>query len=577
MVSATVRKARAEWKKLNPWQQFGKALFVGATQFPVTVYTGVESLVTQKDFQKTLEEKLITTEAKAWEKVKKGKLAEFAVEDVLLSPAMTDVVYPGLVIGAAPGIAARVAPAAAKIARGAPTAIRLARAAPAAAKIARAGKIAAPYAAKYGKPAAKFAAGTGIGLAAPGVAKAAIAHPKSPFLHPTIRKAYRDPLYEQAKIYAAQQIAEKQSGDPFYMQFAHALPGGQIISTGDIGKKMKEYYHYMGITNQNRIRTAQKAMEVERNIGGVWEAAGAVGLSAGAETLGQAAVSRQLAKIAGKELTKKQAAKLVTRAAAKGIIPAGFYEGATVEAMQQLYREGKITAFELNMLGPVPIPGGVIGTGALGAGFAGLLGTGIARFSITRPKAGKVLQTLGYAIDPYEYPGDIFARVPQAALGVKGARLRIRAPVFAEVPAVSGKKKKTISLTQQEKQAARGMGMTEQELLDLKRMHHAMVMTQTPTFTPTPVTVPTPTFTPTPTDPFTPVPTEPETPTPTPTPTPTHTPTTIPVLTPIPRIFPPVPLLPGGGIGRGISRAVGRRSIFYDEPAAAQQILRSLL
>lgn len=582
MSKQTIAQARKEWKTLNPFQQFAKAFFVGATQFPQTIYSGVEAVITGKDPLKTAQEKLIEREAAAWKRVRGKDYAGFLKEDVLLSPAVTDVIAPLAVVAAAPAIAARVAPAAARIApaltRSAPAAVRIGATTQ---KIVRGGKIIAPHVVKYGKPVGKFAAGTGIALAAPEVAKRAVAHPGSPFLHPTIKKAHQDPLYEQAKAYAYQTLIEKQSQDPFYMQMVHALPGGQIISTGDYKKQMRSYYNQMGITDPNRIKTAQKAMEVERNIGGIWEVAGAVSLSAGAETIGQAAVSKQLAKYAGKTLTKKQAAALVTKAAAKGIIPAGFYEGATVEAMQQLYREGKITAFELNMIGPVPIPGGVIGTGALGAGFAGLLGTGIARFSITKPKAGKVLQTFGYAIDPYEYPGDIFARVPQASLGIKGAKLRIKAPVFAEVPAVSGKKKKTISLTKQDKQAAKNMGMTQQEMLDLKRFH-TMMQTPTPVQTQIPTVVPTPTFTPTPTDPFTPTPTtEPDTPTPvdpfTPTPTTTPTPATVPVVTPIPRIFPPVPLFPGGGISPGVSRAVGRRTIFYDEPAAAQLIMRSLL
>jgi len=96
-----VAEQQREWRKLSPFQQFGKALFVGATEWP----SAIVGAVTGADVQRQLIEK----EAVTWkhaQRVHKGDITPF-IADVGLSPAMTHVVYPGVIgISAGAGIGA---------------------------------------------------------------------------------------------------------------------------------------------------------------------------------------------------------------------------------------------------------------------------------------------------------------------------------------------------------------------------------------------------------------------------------------------------------------------------------------
>jgi len=76
-------KARMEWKTLSPVQQFGRAFWVGATQWPRTVWGGFLN-------PKQLQKELITTEQYQWEGAKKYG-AGFVVKEAAVSPAMVDV------------------------------------------------------------------------------------------------------------------------------------------------------------------------------------------------------------------------------------------------------------------------------------------------------------------------------------------------------------------------------------------------------------------------------------------------------------------------------------------------------
>jgi len=449
-------------------------------------------------------------------------------------------------------------------------------------------------------PLAVVGAGIAASMLAPKVAEAVVSHPSSPLQHPTIKKARKDKMFMDAVAYAENKQSKGQSDDPWYQQMFYALPGSRNIYTGEAMKYIKEYYNNQGITDPQRIKIAQKAYEVKRNTGGIWEAAAAVSLSAGAETIGTAAtsklVSKQLAKRgiqlgskqigkqigkqglraglkeATKQLSKKEAASIITKAAVLGIAPAGFFEGASTDIMQQYYRKNKVD------------PKQTVVSGLLGAGSATLLGVPIARTAITKPKGSKVLQAIGYGLDPYEWPGDVLAEVPKRGLKIQGVKIPIRTQAFTSFP--------TLSLSKTEKARAKAAGLTQDEMLDLKMMNR--IMTQTPSqqpstvptnvFTPTyaPTTTPsditTPADTETPTEPPTEPPTE--TPTDTMTNTMTETPTftNVPTMTPLPRLMPPMPFIPASGqAGRGSGKVFGRGSVFYDEPSAAAAVLRGLL
>jgi len=112
----------SEYKKRNltPEILYGKAIFVGATQFPKTVYKTVASPftgTTKKDY----EDELVEYEKKTEKKVRKKDYVGFVKDDVLLSPAYTDVVYPlaaGYVIGAGVGATKAAYPVAGKAVEG---------------------------------------------------------------------------------------------------------------------------------------------------------------------------------------------------------------------------------------------------------------------------------------------------------------------------------------------------------------------------------------------------------------------------------------------------------------------------
>jgi hypothetical protein len=81
-----------KWATLSPVEQFGKAFWVGATQFPETVIHGITSPFTGRT-TKEYQQDLIGWETGTWEIARRRDYGGIARE-ALLSPAMTHVVYP---------------------------------------------------------------------------------------------------------------------------------------------------------------------------------------------------------------------------------------------------------------------------------------------------------------------------------------------------------------------------------------------------------------------------------------------------------------------------------------------------
>jgi len=425
--------------------------------------------------------------------------------------------------------------------------------------------------------------------------------------------------------------AEKAQRGGLVPSIVDVLPGSQLIP----GRR-KEYENLLtqelvsrGYTaGVARIRAKQIA-DVEYTAGGVGEAAGVLIPSAAAEYIGAKLVSKGIArgltsaatktaakggskaavktfakastqaskgitsatKAASKALTKKEAATLVTKEAAKGITYAGTVEGGSAYLAQQTARRQKVT------------PEGLATSAALGGFFAGAAGTGIARFAITRPTTSKVGLAAARIVDPYEYPGDIIGGKVFRKLGNKEPSIPILTPGVTPTETKGKGKGKTATQT------------PKKEKLKVRARFGIMTMTpapsQTPTSTKTPTITPTqtslvtgtpvptqtpsitPTTTRTPTTPplptptsatseisitktevTTPEPTETPVPVTTPTPTPVTTPTPIPTPTPLPRMPPPLP--PGVPAGEMSVRQKGN-ALYYSELAAARKLYRRLV
>jgi len=455
--------------------------------------------------------------------------------------------------------------------------------------------------------------------------------------HPTYQEAKKIPYFEEARKYGEQMSEAEIYGytDPetnkqvfkprglHEQAFYSFVPGSDIARTGAVGKYAGEYLKSKGATARD-IEIAKKAIEVERNIGGIWDIAGAIAPSAAAEMIGSKAtatlLSRQLskqsakqvskaiakeslklqaAKAAGrkalqgfskKQLTEMAARRIAARQLTKATIPAltgaGAYEGAVQSAGMQLSRTGEIDPVEVGKMA------------AFGAASAGLFGTAIARTSITRPRVGKAGLTAARIADPYEYPGDVlggaalkatkakqvYVKIPGQKVKVPTAVLSVGVPATTEQYSASQRTK-----TKRVSQKVRIPGTSQTTTVSVSIP--VPVPTQTPTGAPTPTTVPvpaptetptqtpteTPTETPTQTPTQTPTETPTETPTQTPTVTVTPTPTVVPTPTPIGRVYPPIPMAPFGPAGRGQGVSRGRDVQFYNEAAAARAAVAALL
>ena len=135
-------KARREWKTLSPIQKAAKMIWVGALRWPSTIIEGAISPITGKSVDKYGQE-LVEWETGTWEMAKQARKGQITtllgiverkpeliktgiskqipiVQEVVLSPAMTQVVYPfalGFGITAGLGFLSKVAPAIGTIAK----------------------------------------------------------------------------------------------------------------------------------------------------------------------------------------------------------------------------------------------------------------------------------------------------------------------------------------------------------------------------------------------------------------------------------------------------------------------------
>lgn len=195
--------------------------------------------------------------------------------------------------------------------------------------------------------------------------------------------------------------------DPFSGFVASSLLVAPALNEADrkaFLKEAKASFKRQGFSDAQASSKAQESLDRFLIRGAGAELGGLISFSAGTEITGRA-LTKQFAGSALRKtgeasisgLTKKQAANLVTGAAFKGIAPAGFIEGAGFEVIQSQARFEQVK------------PENVLFSGVTGAASAGLLGAGIARTAITRPRLSKAAETFLFGIDPTEPLGDIRA------------------------------------------------------------------------------------------------------------------------------------------------------------------------
>jgi hypothetical protein len=92
-----LQMAREEYQQQDPLTQFGRAFFAGATRFPQLIWGTAAHTWATGDIGKGVQkagEDIILAEYTGWKQAKAGKAGEWVTHQVLLSPAITDVVLP---------------------------------------------------------------------------------------------------------------------------------------------------------------------------------------------------------------------------------------------------------------------------------------------------------------------------------------------------------------------------------------------------------------------------------------------------------------------------------------------------
>lgn len=162
----------------------------------------------------------------------------------------------------------------------------------------------------------------------------------------------------------------------------------------------REEYTKRGFSQSKAQELANALAYRELLAGGLGEAGSTVASGAGSQAIGAKLLSRELVRgsiaSAGRQLTQKELASQLTRQSFRAIAPAGVFEGGTTYISSAEARRQELT------------PAGFALSAGFGGAFAGLLGAGIARTSITAPTKSKALTGISYLIDPYELPGDLY-------------------------------------------------------------------------------------------------------------------------------------------------------------------------
>ena len=362
---------------------------------------------------------------------------------------------------------------------------------------------------------------------------------------------YNSPLYKEniGEIYRGQSSKAREQG--FFSGVLVNLP---FFKSKEFEGSAKDIFASKGLTGAD-LDFAVASTKRQRTFAQSGETIGLLGISTLSELYGEKLVTQKFASFAG-NIAGDRVGRTVAKAVFVPIAVAGSTEGFSTVLNQQLSRSQPINFKDI-----------AIG-GAIGAGTAGLFGSGIAGGLASRSAKtrviGSALQTTGYLTDPFEYPGDKIA----GGILRGGARITGKgydAPVvtnvntFANAFTLTTTKQggkptpsftptftdiKVNTNTQTNTRTQTPANIFQNTFVNTKTNTFTNTRTPTQTFTNTPVTIPTTTNTPVNT--FTTVPVNTRVTIPTFTNTPVNTFTTVPVNT----ILPKLPLFgPGFDLG----------------------------
>ena len=407
--------------------------------------------------------------------------------------------------------------------------------------------------------AVKWTAGAGVSILAPTISKEVY---KTSKIGSEDYNKMKDPMFQNAIDYAKGKYYNQDTdavGNVF-RTIGSWIPGvKQTIQSGDIKKYVTEYYTEKGYSKNEAKRMGELAYNLNW-AEGFGDVAGTVGIESSSEILGQKLGAKFLTKVSGNSATK------ITKSALLSLPIAGFFEGSAEYTKERIMENKPVKIWETNKIGPVTLPGGILGSGLFGSAFATGMGTPIARWSVTKPKASKGLLTAARVMDPYEYPGDIVG----GAIVNRGMRKVI-------TPNMNVGNYDVVNFVSNTPNQNNLLNPSNQNTFTYSDVITSITNTTTnttPNVSPTPTNVPDPVIDPvpdavtitdtttdtTPSEVPTPVPTD--VPTSFTTPAPVDVPVNVPVTTPIGRL----PFFPvSGGGGRG-SMGYGGFSLgkFYD-------------
>lgn len=185
----------------------------------------------------------------------------------------------------------------------------------------------------------------------------------------------------------------------------------------------------LGYSDSEANRLANLAVRADLYPGTFGEAGALAYGSVASEKVGELLAGKFISQIPAAKLTVEATKSLnplknpLAMAAVKGVAPAGFLEGGVDVIASEL----STRAFERRKPEEILLNVGL--GGAAGAATAGLFAIPTTGQILSRPRVAKGSLILGYAVDPFEYPGDVGAGVLTKRLGEEVLRIPVKTPV----------------------------------------------------------------------------------------------------------------------------------------------------
>lgn len=247
------------------------------------------------------------------------------------------------------------------------------------------------------------------------------------------KQVMQAPYFDLVTTQAYQNEREFIKSQPWYKQVAYEIAPLNIfksISGKAYETTLRQNFQEYGLQGPE-LNTAVAAGIHNRQFRTIGESANLLNIARQSERIGSKGVKKAFSEstelLTKRELPLKTFSKVGLQTA-----KAGVYEGALSEYAQERARQQKVSAQNIAIMG------------AIGGGSAGIIGGLIPAVSVKSPGKGKVIQTLAYITDPYEWPGDVLAGA-QGKISAKITGKAVRTPAITEA-IIPGSKDKGYNL-----------------------------------------------------------------------------------------------------------------------------------